>query len=270
MTVGPNSTQIKLTVGFQTMDQVLLTHGKGTVTINTEGMFSLQAQGKLVGIVNAKTLKLDVAWNPLDVLFAGELEYTNFLSGSFGMHGWVGQGWQNKYNWLPDNNSFHFTGTIKGTVKIPKGELINKKYFKLPPFTASISVKVAFGEFCTNSGCTSYKWGMSATVEVFGYDVGLYVDSGGPDLILGTSSHKLIDQFGSSSATQKLAFAEETHFKPDSLSRKSPTIPKSTHHLKPGYGFSRPGSKCLQRLQHIHPYLSLFNACWNRQGYVQC
>ncbi len=64
VTVGPNSTQIKLTVGFQTMDQYILTHGKGTVTINTEGMFSLQAQGKLVGIVNAKTLKLDVAWNP--------------------------------------------------------------------------------------------------------------------------------------------------------------------------------------------------------------
>ncbi len=124
------------------------------------------------------------------------------------MHGWIGQGWQSKYAWLPDDNSFHFTGTVKGTVKIPKGELINKKYFKLPPFTASISVKVAFGEFCTTSGCTSYKWGMSASIEVFGYDVGLYVDSGGPDLILGTNSHKLIDQFGGGSAPQAPMLAE--------------------------------------------------------------
>ena len=37
---------------------------------------------------------------------------------------------------------------------------------------------------------------MSATVEVLGYDVGMYVDSGGPDLILGSNSHKLIDQAG--------------------------------------------------------------------------
>jgi hypothetical protein len=46
---------------------------------------------------------------------------------------------------------------------------------------------------------------MSATVEVFGYDVGVYVDSGGPDLILGTNSHKLIDQFsGGASALSPL------------------------------------------------------------------
>jgi hypothetical protein len=199
VTVGPDSTQIKLEVGFQTLDLYTLTDGTGTVTINTDGLFGLQAKGKMVdGVVDLLQLKLDVAWDPLDILSAGELGYKGFLSGGFSLHSWIGQGWQNKYSWLPDNNDFHFTGTIKASIKIPKGELINKKYFKLPPFTTSFSAKVAFGEFCTNSSCTSYAWGMSATVEVFGYDVGVYVDSGGPDLILGTSSHKLIDQFAGS------------------------------------------------------------------------
>ena len=52
---------------------------------------------------------------------------------------------------------------------------------------------------------------MSATVEVFGYDVGVYVDSGGPDLILGTSSHKLIDQFGGGSSPSPLIKDEVTN-----------------------------------------------------------
>lgn len=197
VTIAPDSTEISLDVGFETLDQFTVTHGQGTVTINTAGLFALQAQGKIVGQLNADQLLLQVAWNPLDVLFKGTVSYHSLLSGSLYLHGWIGQGWQHKYKWLDDDQSFHFTGSVEGTVKIPKGELIDKKFFKLPPFDIGISAEVSFGEFCTNSAtCKPYAWGLSATVKVFGYGVGVYIDKGGPDLFLGTSSHKLIDQFG--------------------------------------------------------------------------
>jgi len=198
VTIDPNTddAEISLDVEFQSLDGYTFTQGAGTVTINTAGLFSLQASGKIVGVVNADSVLLNVAWNPLDVLFDGTVSYKSLLSGNVYLHSWLGQGWQHKYAWLPDDNAFHFTGSIEATLKIPKGEVINKKFFKLPPFGFSLSAEVAFGEFCTSAANCNPKWGMSATVKLFGYKVGVYVDTGGPDLILGSSSHKLIDQFG--------------------------------------------------------------------------
>lgn len=199
ITVGQNSTQIELDVDFQTMDGSTLSDGKGKVQIDTAGLLSLQGLGRIVGVLKAETLSLDVAWNPLDLLTEGQVTYGSLVSGGLRMHGWVGQGWQHKYNWLPNDQSFHFSGTIKATVKIPKGELFDELIFKLPPFTITLSATVSFGEFCANSNCSAYTWGLSATVSVLGYDVGLYVDSGGPSLILGSNNHQLVDQFGGTS-----------------------------------------------------------------------
>lgn len=198
VTIDPNTSdaEISLDVEFQSLDGATFTEGAGTVTINTAGLFSLQASGKIVGVVNADSVLLKVAWNPLDVLFDGTVSYKSLLFGNVYLHSWLGQGWQHKYSWLPDDNAFHFTGSIEATLKIPKGEVINKKFFKLPPFSFSLSAEVAFGEFCTSTNNCDPKWGMSATVKFFGYKVGVYVDKSGPDLILGSSSHKLIDQFG--------------------------------------------------------------------------
>jgi hypothetical protein len=199
VTIDPNSgdTRISLGVGFQTLDGFTLTDGKGTVTLDTAGMLSLQATGRLVGVVSADELRLDVAWNPLDLLFKGQVSYgSGLVSGDVAMHGWIGRGWQGKYSWLPDNDAFHFTGSIAATVRIKSGAVVDDWPFVLPPFTISLTAQVAFGEFCTSASCTSYDWGMSATVKVLGYSVGVYVDGGGPDLILGSNSHKLIDQAG--------------------------------------------------------------------------
>jgi hypothetical protein len=199
VTIDPNSgdTRISLGVGFQTLDGYTLTDGKGTVTLDTAGMLSLQATGRLVGVVSADELRLDVAWNPLDLLFKGQVSYgSGLVSGDVAMHGWIGRGWQGKYSWLPDNDAFHFTGSIAATVRIKSGAVVDDWPFVLPPFTISLTAQVAFGEFCTSASCTSYDWGMSATVKVLGYSVGVYVDGGGPDLILGSNSHKLIDQAG--------------------------------------------------------------------------
>jgi hypothetical protein len=199
VTIDPNTgeTRITLGVGFETLDGSTLTDGKGTVTLDTAGLLSLQATGRLVGVVNVDELRLDVAWNPLDVLFEGQVSYgAGLLVGNVRMHGWIGRGWQGKYAWLPDDDAFHFTGSIAATVRVKSGTVVDEWPFVLPPFSISLTAEVAFGEFCTNASCSSYDWGMSATIKVLGYNVGVYVDSGGPDLILGSDSHKLIDQAG--------------------------------------------------------------------------
>ena len=197
VTIDPDFTQIELQVGFQTLDGATLTGGHGTVLIDTRGLFQLQASATIVGILDADLL-LQVAWNPLDVLLeAGVSCCGGLISGHLHMHAWIGQGWQHKYSWLPDNKDFHFSGSIQATLKIPEGYIADIGIAELPPFDFSIGIKIAFGEFCTNSSCTSYDWGMSATLTIFGFDIGLYAGEGsGLELILGTDDHVLIDQFG--------------------------------------------------------------------------
>lgn len=198
VTIDPDYTQIELQLGFQTLDGTTVSDGLGVVTIDTRGLFKLEASATIVGLLDAELL-LQVAWNPLDLLFeAGVSCCGGLISGGLRMHAWIGQGWQNKYYWLPNNDDFHFTGSIQATLKIPKGYIADLGIMELPPFTFSIGIKISFGEFCTNSSCTSYDWGMSGVLTVCGYDVGLYVDSSGPELILGSDDHVLIDQFGGS------------------------------------------------------------------------
>jgi hypothetical protein len=199
VTVDPDFTQIELQLGFQTMDGGTITGGTGSVMIDTRGLFELQASALIVGLLDAELL-LQVAWNPLDVLLeAGISCCGGLISGGLYMHAWLGQGWQHKYSWLPDNDDFHFAGSIHATLKIPEGYIGDLGIAELPPFDLTRSLTISFGEFCTNSSCTSYDWGMSVTFTIVGVDVGLYVDGGGPEFILGTDDHLLIDQFGGSS-----------------------------------------------------------------------
>lgn len=196
VTIGPDDTQIVASIEFQSTDQALLTGGKGTVTLSTAGIFSLQASAKLVGVLDAD-MKLAVSWSPLDVLVESKVSgYGGIITGALRMHAWVGKGWQNKYPWLQDGK-FYFTGSIDSSVQIPKGMVIDKWYFKLPPSTISLgSVTIQFGQFCQNSGCSASGWGMSARLTILGFGVGLYVDSGGLDLFLGSGGHTLVDQYG--------------------------------------------------------------------------
>jgi hypothetical protein len=183
-------------LGFQTLDGGTVSNGNGIVAIDTRGMFELQATAKIVVILDADLL-LRVAWNPLDVLIEAGVSCYGLISGQLRMHAWIGRGWQDKYTWLPDNDDFHFTGSIEATFKIPEGYIGDVGIAELPPFEISRSIRIAFGEFCTNDSCTSYAWGMSAVFTVCGVDVGMYVDGDGPEFILGTDDHVLIDQFGS-------------------------------------------------------------------------
>jgi hypothetical protein len=199
VTVDPDFTRVELQLGFQTIDGGTITGGTGSVAIDTRGLFELQASALIVGIVDADLL-LQVAWNPLDVLLEASASCCGgLISGGLRMHAWLGQGWQNKYDWLDDNDDFHFTGSIHATLKIPEGVIGDIGVCELPPFDITRSLTIAFGEFCTNASCSDYAWGMSVIFTIVGVDVGLYVDEAGPEFIIGTDSHVLIDQFGGSS-----------------------------------------------------------------------
>ncbi len=67
----------------------------------------------------------------------------------------------------------------------------------IPPGDISFGVSLAFGEFCVNSSCTVYEWGIKGTFEVVGYDVGLYYGfDTGLDFILGNDDYLLVDEYG--------------------------------------------------------------------------
>ena len=155
VTIDPDHTTIELDLDFQTLDQSTLKNGKGKVTIDTRGLFQLQASGLIVGVLDANLL-LQVAWNPLDVLLQADVSCCSALiKGQLRLHAWLGQGWQNKYDWLPDDDTFHFTGSIKASLSIPEGYVADVGPVKLPPFDFVIEVKIAFGEFCKNCRAAS-------------------------------------------------------------------------------------------------------------------
>jgi hypothetical protein len=67
----------------------------------------------------------------------------------------------------------------------------------VPPCDIELGIEVAFGEFCTNAGCTSYEWGIKGKLVIVGYDIGMYFGfDHGIDFILGNDDHILIDQYG--------------------------------------------------------------------------
>ena len=171
--------------------------GSGTVTIDTRGLFAFQGKGKVLGKVDADG-KLWVAWNPLDIGFDISVSYGDWLKGFARAHMWKGQGWQNRYTWLPANNETHLAAQITATITIPKGAIFKWAFIKIPSDDIPIyGVEVAFGQFCTSDNCTSYEWGIKGKLTVVGYDVGLYYGfDKGFDFILGNDDHVLIDQYG--------------------------------------------------------------------------
>jgi hypothetical protein len=191
--VNPDYTVVTITLGFETLDKETLTSGMGNVVIDTRGMFQLSASATIISVINANLL-LQVAWNPLDILLDASANCCGgIITGELKLEGWIGQGWQHKYKWLPDNNKFHFAGKIQAMLKIPKGDVSD--FFDLPPFNIELGIKVAFGEFCTNDKCTDTSAGMDIVLDLFGFNIGLYIDKHGPSFILGSDNHVLINEY---------------------------------------------------------------------------
>ncbi|MFQ5893916.1 MAG: hypothetical protein ACE5H5_06345, partial [Nitrospinota bacterium] len=233
VTIGADHTEIVMQIGFRSVpSDAVLSNGFGQVTIDTRGLFELQAGATIVGVLDADLL-LQVAWEPLDILVKAEIRAFGIITGGLKMHTWVGQGWQGKYPWLPANSDLHFTGSIKATLFIKEDAVIPW----LPPFDIYISLRIAFGEFCTNASCTSYLWGMSGVLTVAGFDIGLYVDEDDIDLILGSDDHVLIDEFGGSLQTISVSTHPgemELAVRPSPDRTTAPAPPKLTQIEPPG------------------------------------
>lgn len=208
MDINPGYTTITLKMGVQAAqggDGGIL-RGTGTVTIDTRGLFALQADYKLLGFINANG-KLWVAWNPLDMGYEARISIGDWLTGTMRAHIWRGQGWGNRYTWLPANDETHLAAQIAGEIDIKEGAIFRWWFIDIPPDDVELGVELAFGQFCTSPGCASYAWGIKGTLTIAGYDIGLYYNIGSDltsprigfdtiDFILGNDDHVLIDQVG--------------------------------------------------------------------------
>jgi len=195
--IYPRRTTIKVGIHFQVAQggDGGAVKGYGEVIIDTDGLFAFQGKAKILGKVDA-TGALWVAWNPLDIGFEMSLGYKDWLTGKARAHLWKGQGWQGRYQWLPDNDDVHIAAQIEATLQIKKGAVASWWFIDIPPSTISVGVELAFGEFCTNKDCTSYEWGIKGKIEIVGYNVGVYYGfDHGFDFILGNDDHVLIDQY---------------------------------------------------------------------------
>ena len=170
----------------------------GDVTIDTRGLFTLQAQGSLLKGTIGVNGNLWVGWSPLDIGFKVQLRYPQnnpWVTGLMRAHMWQGQGWQHRYAWLPDNNDTHVAAEISATITIKKAQIFSWWFIDIPPSDIALGIDLAFGQFCTNDACTSYEWGVKGKLTVAGYDIGVYYGfDHGFDFILGNDGHVLIDQ----------------------------------------------------------------------------
>ncbi|HNT76895.1 MAG TPA: fibronectin type III domain-containing protein [Anaerolineae bacterium] len=209
VTIEPDHVNITFGMDFYFGDPNTL-QGTGEVMIDTRGYFEFSGNGKLLGTVDANG-RLWVAWNPLDTGFEMSLHYglgsIAAIDGTVRAHAWRGQGWQHKYSWLPDDPSEnHFAAQIAASFTIYEGSVIDIWPLVVPPVDFSRSIEIAFGQFCTNAGCSTYEWGIKAALEVCGYSVGVYYGfDHGVSLILGNDGHTLIDQYGDAAYAAQVA-----------------------------------------------------------------
>lgn len=224
--INPDFAHIAVDVGFYVGAGLpKLIKGVGTVTLDTRGLFDMQMNARVLGIADS-TGHLWVAWNPLDAGFGIDNALPShdnwILRGFMYAHIWIGQGWQHKYKWLPDDDQFHFTASYQTMARLPlpAGALIDKFPLVVPPFDTTLTdnMELSFGQFCANDNCSQTKTGLKGKREIFGYDVGLYIDldctASKPGVaasaiafppiiviacgsfIIGSDAHRLIDQYG--------------------------------------------------------------------------
>ena len=68
-----------------------------------------------------------------------------WLKGTARAHMWKGQGWLNRYAFLPDNDETHMAAQISGTLKIKQGQIFSWWFLDLPPDDVNIGAELAFG-----------------------------------------------------------------------------------------------------------------------------
>ncbi|HYF61370.1 MAG TPA: hypothetical protein VD886_01065, partial [Herpetosiphonaceae bacterium] len=180
---------------------------QGGVFIDTLGMFEFQGSGSLLSGALSVDGSLWVGWNPLDVGFSVEIKYLGWLKGFANAHMWKGQGFNHRYAWLPDDDETHITGEIGAELKIKQGAIFTTELLDMPPGDVVITLKLAFGQFCTSADCTKFEWGIKGTFEILDYPIGVYYTFGRdldhPEIslsnisfIIGNDGYTLIDRYG--------------------------------------------------------------------------
>lgn len=247
-------TTVQLDLGFRAFDPPVTAStvfAAGQVTIDSRGLFDMQAHAGVqvfAGIGAAGDGHFWVAWSPLDLGFQTQecapsnfnpadfpVKYlsTNLCKGNelfyglFTAHMWQGQGWQHKYNWLPDDNATHMTASFQAQITIKAGMILDWTLVKIPPDDLTLfAIKLSFGQFCSNTPCSTYEWGVRGSFTVLGYDVGVYYGfDSGANFILGSDNHVLIDQAGGAQANARLDVASVQAAFPLSIT-VSPGVPR--------------------------------------------
>ncbi len=263
----PGYTTVTMSVGIRGMSPDSLSSNlfvKGTVTIDTRGLFDMQLQAGLK-VVGGYGVGVDghfwVAWVPLDLGFdvqacvpydkgfdivdwSGKRCTGNeLIFGSLRAHIWQGQGWQHKYNWLPDNDDVHIAARFKVSINIGTGMIVDTAFVVIPPTDMTLfELTLAFGEFCTNNACTSYEWGITGAYSLLGYDFGMYYGfDSGFDFILGSGDYLLIDEAGGSSSASSMSGDSDI----EARSPYTVTIPTGTPSAMFTLGWD-PGSDLVQ------------------------
>src|SRR5690606_19826421 len=132
--------------GMQASASASNVFAKGTVTIDSRGLFDVQLHAgvKVVADIGAGVWgHFWVAWAPLDLGFEVEACIENpqgwnvntwpdlgsmctgseLFWGQLRMHIWQGQGWQHKYSWLPDDDAIHVASRFTARLNIPAGAI---------------------------------------------------------------------------------------------------------------------------------------------------
>ncbi|HYF62913.1 MAG TPA: hypothetical protein VD886_08885, partial [Herpetosiphonaceae bacterium] len=141
--IMPDYTQIKFGLDFQAAQGgdggLLKAHGE--VTIDTRGLIGFSGKARILSAIDAEG-KVWVAWNPLDMGFETKLSYAGWLTATSRGHLWKGQGWQNRYSWLPDNDETHLAAELAATITIHEGDILETFIIDIPPddidFTLSL------------------------------------------------------------------------------------------------------------------------------------
>jgi hypothetical protein len=220
----PGYTTVVLEVGVRGMSPDTVSSNvfvRGVVTIDTRGLFDMQLQAGLK-VVGGYGVGVDghfwVAWAPLDLgfevqacapydegfdavnwpLYGKRCKGNELLFGLLRAHLWQGQGWQNQYHWLPDNDDVHIAAKYTVNINIAAGMIIDWELVVIPPDDIQLyGITLAFGEFCTNQACTTYEWGVTGAYTLLGYDFGIYYGfDSGLDFIVGSADYLLIDEAG--------------------------------------------------------------------------
>lgn len=227
---APGYTTVILHFGFRGMNMSAAASNLffvGQVTIDSRGLFDVQTQAgiQVLGTGVGVDGHFWVAWSPLDLGFvvdaclpksinpnaltlspplcAGD----ELLYGMLKLHVWQGQGWQNRYSWLPDDDALHAAARFEAALTIGSGDIIESGLLILPPGDLVLAgLKLAFGEFCMNNACTQYEWGVMGAFVVLNYDIGAYYGfDSGMSFIMGSADYLLIDEAGQMLASTTLS-----------------------------------------------------------------